>query len=190
MMSCTCLHSNLFPSACCQNSRSSSGLAVQNAGHRSRVPHLCRRSPQSPLHSHVVRPVRGRRGEEAGPAATFPFLNTRRKSMAYLWLICLLLFHSHLPRFQISSLKKESTPLSSGKVGYAAPTRQQAELYFHSLYKNRPHPHKTKENSSHFYRFHTFSIFSHFFKYIYIFVLLSYSKMFSAKKNLQFKFTI
>lgn len=131
MMSFTRFHSNPSPSACCQNSRSSSGLAVQNAGHRSRVPHLSRRRSQSPLHSHVVRPVRGRRGEEAGSAAAFPFLNTWKKLMTCLWLICFLWFHSRLPRFQISSLKKESTPLSNGKVRYTAPKGQQAALHLH-----------------------------------------------------------
>lgn len=56
---------------CCHNSKSSTGPAVQNAGHWSRMPHLCGGSPQPPVHPCVVRSGRGGRGEETVPAVVF-----------------------------------------------------------------------------------------------------------------------
>lgn len=53
---------------CFDNSKSSPGPAFQNAGHWSRMPHLCGGSPQPPVHPRVVRSRRGWRGEATIPA--------------------------------------------------------------------------------------------------------------------------
>lgn len=110
-------HTLLF--LCCHNSGASAGLAVQNAGHWSWMPYLCGRSPKPPLHSCVVRPGGGWCGKGTVPREALQRGNSLMWA-TLLWFISFMLFHSLLHRFQISSWRRESTPSSSGKVGYTA----------------------------------------------------------------------
>lgn len=111
---------------CCNNSESSTGPAVQNAGHWSRMPHLCGGSPQPPVHPRVVRSGRGRRGEETSPAAEC--FHVRTEALTGL-IYAFLVMWSHLPRYQTSSWKRGSTVSSSGKVGCAASYRTLLEVH-------------------------------------------------------------
>lgn len=111
---------------CFYNSKSSTGPAVQNAGHWSRMPHLCGGSPQPPVHPRVVWSRRGWRGEETVPAAEHVLISIEA---LILMIFDFLLVWSPLPRYQISSWKRESTLLSSGKVGGVAPYRMLLEVH-------------------------------------------------------------